>query len=160
MQKQSEATGDRTAQLLRQHKNTAHTEWPDGRVHHTGVTVTLTPNTFVRYTTGGWSLTPTLIPGRKVETESSEAQRTQQSRPAVTTPALLTYCLLTARRVRSLTPSIFQSGEPSEQSTATKFTAFSRLNRPAERPHARTQCVSPGNTNTRKFRINSMPPTP
>ncbi|MDA1164264.1 MAG: DUF1559 domain-containing protein [Planctomycetota bacterium] len=53
MQKQSEATGDRTAQLLRQHKNTGHTEWPDGRVHHTGVTVTLTPNTFVRYTTGG-----------------------------------------------------------------------------------------------------------
>jgi prepilin-type N-terminal cleavage/methylation domain-containing protein/prepilin-type processing-associated H-X9-DG protein len=36
-----------------QHKNTGHTEWPDGRVHHTGVTVTLTPNTFVRYTTGG-----------------------------------------------------------------------------------------------------------
>jgi prepilin-type N-terminal cleavage/methylation domain-containing protein len=33
--------------------NTGHTEWPDGRVHHTGVTVTLGPNTKVRYTTGG-----------------------------------------------------------------------------------------------------------
>ena len=34
-------------------KNTGHTEWPDGRVHHTGVTVTLTPNTVVPYTVGG-----------------------------------------------------------------------------------------------------------
>jgi len=25
-------------------KNTGHTEWPDGRVHHAGVTTTLTPN--------------------------------------------------------------------------------------------------------------------
>ncbi|MAT70535.1 MAG: prepilin-type cleavage/methylation domain-containing protein [Planctomycetaceae bacterium] len=28
-------------------KNTGHTEWPDGRVHHTGFTATMTPNTFV-----------------------------------------------------------------------------------------------------------------
>ena len=35
-----------------QYKGTGHTEWPDGRVHHTGVTVTLTPNSFVSYTTG------------------------------------------------------------------------------------------------------------
>lgn len=34
-----------------QEKNTGHTEWPDGRVHHTGVTATMTPNTFVPYTT-------------------------------------------------------------------------------------------------------------
>lgn len=34
-------------------KSTGHTEWPDGRVHHTGVTATLTPNTFVPFTTGG-----------------------------------------------------------------------------------------------------------
>ena len=27
--------------------NTGHTEWPDGRVHHTGFTTTLTPNTRV-----------------------------------------------------------------------------------------------------------------
>lgn len=30
-----------------QFKNTGHTEWPDGRVHHTGFTATLAPNTFV-----------------------------------------------------------------------------------------------------------------
>ncbi len=34
-------------------KTTGHTEWPDGRVHHTGVTVTLVPNTPVEFTTGG-----------------------------------------------------------------------------------------------------------
>jgi hypothetical protein len=36
-----------------QYKNTGHTEWPDGRVHHTGVTATMPPNTFVPYQTGG-----------------------------------------------------------------------------------------------------------
>jgi hypothetical protein len=30
-----------------QFKNTGHTEWPDGRVHHTGFTATLPPNTVV-----------------------------------------------------------------------------------------------------------------
>jgi prepilin-type processing-associated H-X9-DG protein len=34
-------------------KDTGHTEWPDGRVHHTGFTATMTPNTVVSYTTGG-----------------------------------------------------------------------------------------------------------
>jgi hypothetical protein len=28
-------------------KNTGHTEWPDGRVHHTGFTATMPPNTYV-----------------------------------------------------------------------------------------------------------------
>ena len=37
-------------------KNTGHTEWPDGRVHHTGFTVTLTPNSFVPYDRGGKTL--------------------------------------------------------------------------------------------------------
>lgn len=36
-----------------QFKDTGHTEWPDGRVHHSGVTVTLTPNSYVSYTSGG-----------------------------------------------------------------------------------------------------------
>lgn len=36
-----------------QYKNTGHTEWPDGRVHHTGITTTLIPNTFVAYNNGG-----------------------------------------------------------------------------------------------------------
>ncbi len=35
-----------------QFKDTGHTEWPDGRVHHTGVTVTLAPNSQVRFTNG------------------------------------------------------------------------------------------------------------
>jgi prepilin-type N-terminal cleavage/methylation domain-containing protein/prepilin-type processing-associated H-X9-DG protein len=34
-------------------KDTGHTEWPDGRVHHTGFTATMTPNTFVPYTFNG-----------------------------------------------------------------------------------------------------------
>lgn len=33
-----------------QEKDTGHTEWPDGRVHHTGFTATMTPNTSVPYT--------------------------------------------------------------------------------------------------------------
>lgn len=33
-----------------QEKSTGHTEWPDGRVHHTGFTATMRPNTFVPFT--------------------------------------------------------------------------------------------------------------
>lgn len=35
-----------------QFKNTGHTEWPDGRVHHTGFTAALAPNSFVAYDAG------------------------------------------------------------------------------------------------------------
>lgn len=35
------------------HSNTGHTEWPDGRVHHTGFTTVLTPNTVVPFTHNG-----------------------------------------------------------------------------------------------------------
>jgi prepilin-type N-terminal cleavage/methylation domain-containing protein/prepilin-type processing-associated H-X9-DG protein len=31
------------------YKNTGHTEWPDGRVHHSGFTATMPPNTIVPY---------------------------------------------------------------------------------------------------------------
>jgi prepilin-type N-terminal cleavage/methylation domain-containing protein len=34
------------------YKETGHTEWPDGRVHHTGFTATLPPRTRVPYTVG------------------------------------------------------------------------------------------------------------
>lgn len=34
-------------------KDTGHTEWPDGRVHHTGFTATLPPNTRVPYDRNG-----------------------------------------------------------------------------------------------------------
>jgi prepilin-type N-terminal cleavage/methylation domain-containing protein/prepilin-type processing-associated H-X9-DG protein len=33
--------------------NTGHTEWPDGRVHHSGFTTVFTPNTRVPYADGG-----------------------------------------------------------------------------------------------------------
>tara|TARA_R110002049_G_scaffold285698_4_gene466913 strand:+ start:14830 stop:15837 length:1008 start_codon:yes stop_codon:yes gene_type:complete len=36
-----------------QFKDTGHTEWPDGRVHHTGFTVTMPPNSKVQFTNGG-----------------------------------------------------------------------------------------------------------
>ncbi len=36
-----------------QFKSTGHTEWPDGRVHHTGMTTTMTPNTRVNYLQNG-----------------------------------------------------------------------------------------------------------
>ena len=38
------------AALASQFKNTGHTEWPDGRVHHTGITTTMPPNTATLYT--------------------------------------------------------------------------------------------------------------
>ena len=41
------------AQSASQFKETGHTEWPDGRVHHTGVTTTMTPNTQVLYEHNG-----------------------------------------------------------------------------------------------------------
>ena len=34
-------------------KDSGHTEWPDGRVHHTGFTATLAPNSKVPYANGG-----------------------------------------------------------------------------------------------------------
>ncbi|HCK40062.1 MAG TPA: hypothetical protein DHW22_00345 [Planctomycetaceae bacterium] len=39
-----------------QFKNTGHTEWPDGRVHHTGFTATLPPNTEVPFVNNGQTL--------------------------------------------------------------------------------------------------------
>jgi hypothetical protein len=37
-------------------KDTGHTEWPDGRVHHTGITATMAPNTVVPYLHNGLKL--------------------------------------------------------------------------------------------------------
>ena len=39
-----------------EYRNTGHTEWPDGRVHHTGFTATMPPNTFVKYVKGAETL--------------------------------------------------------------------------------------------------------
>jgi hypothetical protein len=41
------------AGLSGQLKQTGHTVWPDGRVHHSGVTTVFTPNTRVSYASGG-----------------------------------------------------------------------------------------------------------
>ena len=38
-------------------KNTGHTEWCDGRVHHSGMTTVFTPNTFVAYESGEGGVT-------------------------------------------------------------------------------------------------------
>ena len=38
------------------YKDTGHTEWPDGRVHHTGFTATMPPNTLVPYERNGETL--------------------------------------------------------------------------------------------------------
>lgn len=49
-------TADEAASMVAsgpEYKNTGHTEWPDGRVHHTGFTAAMTPNTFVPYTKDG-----------------------------------------------------------------------------------------------------------
>jgi len=37
------------------HQNTGHTEWCDGRVHHSGITTVFTPNTVVNFENGGQS---------------------------------------------------------------------------------------------------------
>ena len=37
------------------HQNTGHTEWSDGRVHHSGITTVFTPNTVVNFDHGGRS---------------------------------------------------------------------------------------------------------
>lgn len=50
------ATADEAAALVTSGpdvKDTGHTEWPDGRVHHTGFTATMPPNTFVPFTWKG-----------------------------------------------------------------------------------------------------------
>jgi prepilin-type N-terminal cleavage/methylation domain-containing protein len=39
-----------------EYKDTGHTEWPDGRVHHTGFTAAMAPNVDVPYTIGGMTV--------------------------------------------------------------------------------------------------------
>lgn len=58
--------------------NTGHTEWPDGRVHHSGFTTVFTPNTFVRYEDGG------LVYDIDVNTQKEGNSGTQPSYAAIT----------------------------------------------------------------------------
>lgn len=50
------ACADQKLSAIDPTKNTGHTEWCDGRVHHQGFTTTLTPNTFVPFNDGGTPL--------------------------------------------------------------------------------------------------------
>ncbi|WP_339728501.1 DUF1559 domain-containing protein [uncultured Gimesia sp.] len=47
------ATMAASGSSLKVNPATGHTEWPDGRVHHTGFTVTMNPNTYVPFTDSG-----------------------------------------------------------------------------------------------------------
>lgn len=58
--------------------NTGHTEWPDGRVHHSGFTTVFTPNTFVRFDDAG------LVYDIDVNTQKEGNSGTQPSYAAIT----------------------------------------------------------------------------
>ncbi len=58
--------------------NTGHTEWPDGRVHHSGFTTVFTPNTFVRFEDAG------LVYDIDVNTVKEGKSATQPSYAAIT----------------------------------------------------------------------------
>jgi len=63
-----------------QFKITGHTEWPDGRVHHTGFTATLTPNSFV----------PLTVDGRVVDADYNSWQEGRSGRRGRPTYAIIT----------------------------------------------------------------------
>ncbi len=63
-----------------QFKLTGHTVWPDGRVHHGGMTTTFTPNTLVSYRVGG----------RSFDVDFSSQQEGKSS-------SLTTYAAITSR---------------------------------------------------------------
>ena len=67
-------------------KDTGHTEWPHGRVHHSGITATMTPNTS----------TPFDLNGEMVDGDYNSNQEGTAS--AATTP---TYALVTVRSYHS-----------------------------------------------------------
>jgi prepilin-type N-terminal cleavage/methylation domain-containing protein len=61
-------------------KDTGHTEWPDGRVHHTGFTATMPPNTRVL----------TTIDGRTVDADYNSWQEGRNGRDGNPTYAMIT----------------------------------------------------------------------
>ncbi len=77
------------------HQNTGHTEWCDGRVHHSGITTVYTPNTVVNYQHDGRMYD---IDFNSVQ----EGQRNDQS----------TYAAITARSYHSggLVNTVFMDG--------------------------------------------------
>lgn len=64
-----------------QEKGTGHTEWPDGRVHHTGFTATMPPNTFVPFTNSN---------GREVDADFNSWQEGKNGSAGSPTYAMIT----------------------------------------------------------------------
>jgi prepilin-type N-terminal cleavage/methylation domain-containing protein/prepilin-type processing-associated H-X9-DG protein len=89
-----------------QFKSTGHTEWPDGRVHHTGFTVTLTPNSEVHFTNSS---------GEHRETDYNSWQEGKNGRAGNPSYAIITSrsyhpgvvnCTFVDGSVRSLSESV------------------------------------------------------
>ena len=74
-----------------QFKNTGHTEWPDGRVHHTGITTTLRPNAYV----------PFVYEGTEYDIDYNSWQEGRDGRAGNSTYAAIT--------TRSFHPGIIQA---------------------------------------------------
>lgn len=53
------------------HKNTGHTEWPDGRVHHEGFTTTMTPNSRIPWPSSGTPIYPDIDYNSRQESVSA-----------------------------------------------------------------------------------------
>jgi prepilin-type N-terminal cleavage/methylation domain-containing protein len=71
---------------------TGHTEWPDGRVHHTGVTTTFPPNTTVPHTVGGVAYDidlNTLQEGKSGTQKTFAAITSRSHHPGIVTVALM-----------------------------------------------------------------------
>jgi prepilin-type N-terminal cleavage/methylation domain-containing protein len=71
---------------------TGHTEWPDGRVHHTGITTTFPPNTVVSYTSGGVTYdidVNTLQEGKSATQKTFAAITARSYHPGLVTVAMM-----------------------------------------------------------------------
>ena len=71
---------------------TGHTEWPDGRVHHTGVTTTFPPNTEVLFTSGGSTYdidVNTLQEGKSATQKTFAAVTARSYHPGLVTVAMM-----------------------------------------------------------------------
>jgi prepilin-type N-terminal cleavage/methylation domain-containing protein len=79
--------------------NTGHTEWPDGRVHHSGITTVFTPNTVVPFVFGGATYD---IDYNSRQEGNSSTQRTYAAITARSFHASLVNVLLMDGSVRSV----------------------------------------------------------
>lgn len=93
-------------------QNTGHTEWPDGRVHHSGITTTFAPNTKVPYEHDG-------------QTYDIDFNSMQEGKSA-TQP---TYAAITARSYHSggLVNAVFLDGSTRSISSSIDLTTWRAL---------------------------------